>query len=87
MRKLIITAIGAALLAGAFAPAVFAAKKKAPERSMFVDFQEQLIDGVRRQPTAILSLARQGPQFDRLLKLRKTFEPVLLDSARDRALR
>ncbi len=87
MRSLIATALSAVLLAGAFAPFALAANKRAPERAEFVDFRDQLIDGVRRRPTALLSLARKGPEFDRLLRLRKTFEPVLLNSARDRALR
>ena len=55
---------------------------KAPPRSRFYDFTEQLIDGQVKKPTTLYTNARQHAKFDRLLKLKISFIPRLLNTAR-----
>tara|TARA_Y100000310_G_scaffold56615_1_gene51972 strand:- start:429 stop:704 length:276 start_codon:yes stop_codon:yes gene_type:complete len=51
--------------------------------SKFYDFSEQVIDGQIKKPTALYTDARQKVKFDRLLKLRKSFLPEILNSAKN----
>jgi len=76
------------LLAFAFALvlAFFANNSKgAPPKSTskFYDFSEQVIDGHIKKPTALYTDARQKVKFDRLLKLKKSFLPATLQTAKD----
>ena len=71
----------AAPAAGAPAPAGGAAKEK------FYNFDDLLIDGEYKKPNALLFTGRDKVKFDRLLKLRKSFIPVILTSDKERALR
>ena len=50
-----------------------AATAKSPQKSKFYDFSDQLIDGERKQPTALYSDARQQVKFERLLTIKKSF--------------
>tara|TARA_Y100000034_G_C6840525_1_gene380214 strand:- start:1015 stop:1230 length:216 start_codon:yes stop_codon:yes gene_type:complete len=50
----------------------------------FYDFNEQIIDGERKKPTALYTDARKQVKFDRLLKLKKSFLPRLFDTAKER---
>jgi hypothetical protein len=58
------------------------ADAKSP-KSKFYDFSEQLIDGDIKKPTALYTDARQQVKFDRLLSLKKSFLPALLDTSKD----
>ena len=58
------------------------AEAKSP-KSKFYDFSEQLIDGEIKKPTALYTDARQQVKFDRLLSLKKSFLPALLDTSKD----
>jgi len=49
----------------------------------FYDFSEQVIDGHIKRPTALYTDARQKVKFDRLLKLKKSFLPEMLKTAKD----
>ena len=52
-------------------------------KSKFYDFSEQVIDGQIKKPTALYTDSKQKVKFNRLLKLKKSFLPVVLDSAKD----
>ena len=56
-------------------------------RSKFYDFGEQVVDGEIRRPTALYTDARQRAQFDRLLRLKRSFLPELFDSAKNRVFK
>ncbi len=58
------------------------AEAKSP-KSKFYDFSEQLIDGDIKKPTALYTDARQQVKFERLLSLKKSFLPALLDTSKD----
>jgi len=60
------------------------AKAAPPEpNARFYDFNEQVIDGHIKKPTALYTEGRQKVKFDRLLKLKKSFIPDILNSAKD----
>lgn len=46
-------------------------------RSKFYDFNDQLINGEIRKPTALYTSAREKAKFKRLLQLKKSFLPEL----------
>ncbi|MBM4342239.1 MAG: hypothetical protein FJ100_02550 [Deltaproteobacteria bacterium] len=76
-------------VASALALAVFAAagSAMAEEKSKFYDFSDQLIDGEIKKPTTLVLDVRQRAKFDKLLKLKKSFRPALLDTAKERLLK
>tara|TARA_Y100000034_G_C6778067_1_gene347543 strand:+ start:652 stop:864 length:213 start_codon:yes stop_codon:yes gene_type:complete len=51
--------------------------------SKFYDFSEQVIDGQIKRPTALYTDSRQKVKFNRLLKLKKSFLPEILNSAKN----
>tara|TARA_R100000008_G_C3521993_1_gene134520 strand:+ start:523 stop:792 length:270 start_codon:yes stop_codon:yes gene_type:complete len=51
--------------------------------SKFYDFSEQVIDGQIKKPTALYTDSKQKVKFDRLLKLKKSFLPAMLKTAKD----
>jgi len=60
------------------------AKAEPPQsNSRFYDFSEQVIDGHIKKPTALYTEGKQKVVFDRLLKLKKSFLPEILNSAKD----
>ena len=64
--------------------AIMDAKAEPPKsNSKFYDFSEQVIDGQIKRPTALYTDARQKVKFDRLLKLKKSFLPDILKTAKD----
>ena len=58
------------------------AEAKTP-KAKFYDFSEQLIDGDIKKPTALYTDARQQVKFERLLKLKKSFIPALMNTSKD----
>jgi hypothetical protein len=56
-------------------------------KSKFYDFQEQLIDGQIKKPTALYTDARQKVKFERLLKLKKSFIRSLLSTAKEKVFK
>ena len=68
----------------------FAAGKNPPKqdaRTKFYNFDDMLIDGEIKKPTALYTDVRQRARFDRLLKLKKSFLGPLFDTARERVFR
>ena len=57
------------------------------KRAKFYDFSEQVIDGKIKKPTALYTDARQKVRFSRLLKLKRSFLPSLLSSAKEPVFR
>jgi hypothetical protein len=56
-------------------------------RSKFYDFDQQIIDGEIKKPTAIYMSARQRVKFERLLSLKKSFLPRLFASSRNKVFK
>ncbi len=53
-------------------------------QSKFYDFSDQLIDGEIKKPTALYTDARQRVNFDRLLRLKKSFLPAMMQTSKER---
>ena len=58
-----------------------------PPKSKFYDFSDQVIDGELKKPTALYTNARKKVEFDRLLNLKKSFMPDLMNTAKDKAFK
>jgi hypothetical protein len=56
-------------------------------KSKFYDFSDQVIDGEIKKPTALYTNARQKVKFDRLLSLKKSFLPAILETSKDKAFK
>jgi hypothetical protein len=58
--------------------------KPAPksEKTLFYDFDDMVVDGEFRKPSVLLTTAREQSRFERLLRLRKSFVPDMLKTAR-----
>jgi len=56
-------------------------------KSKFYDFGEQVIDGEIKKPTALFTDSKKKVQFDRLLKLKKTFIPDLMNTSKERVFK
>lgn len=80
MKKLLIP-LGIALLLAAPASA------QEPERTQFYEFGNQVIDGTIKAPTVQWASGRQRVEFGRLLKLKKSMLPAIIESGKDLALR
>jgi hypothetical protein len=79
LLAIVIIAAGIIMVMGAL---ISKAEAKSP-KSKFYDFSEQLIDGDIKKPTALYTDARQQVKFERLLSLKKSFLPALLDTSKD----
>ena len=56
-------------------------------KSKFYDFNEQVIDGEIKKPTALYTDSKRKVKFDRLLKLKKSFIPELMKTAEERTFK
>ena len=63
------------------------ASAKPPVKSKFYDFNDQIIDGEIKKPTALYTDSRAKVKFDRLLRLKKSFLPELFDTAKQRVFK
>jgi len=72
--------VGALVIAFSFLGTAVAKDKV---KSKFYDFSEMLIDGEIKKPTALYTDARSKVQFDRLLKLKKSFLEALKATGRE----
>lgn len=83
--------VAAALLGGLLcSSAAFADESKTKRRdnkSKFYNFDELLVGGELRAPNAYFTTSRQRMRWGRLLRLRKTFLPVLMATDRYPVLR
>ena len=59
----------------------------AQTKAKFYNFEDQVVDGEIRKPTALYTDARQQVRFDRLLKLKKSFLPSLFKTSKDRVFK
>ncbi len=57
------------------------------EKSKFYDFSDQLIDGEIKKPMTVVLETRQRAKFDKLLRLKKSFRPAMLETAKERLLK
>ena len=86
--KRLLRLVLAVLVTAAFAAPAAAQKKKdakaAPrgEKTMFYNFDDMVVDGEFRKPSVLLTTAREQSRFERLLRLRKSFLPDMLKTAR-----
>ena len=83
MKKLLILG-GLALILGAGATAL---AQEGEGKSKFYDFSDQVIDGEIKKPTALYTDSRQKVKFDRLLKLKKSFLPAILETSKERVFK
>ena len=82
MKKiLVLLALSAFVLT--LAGPVFAARKPPETRSRFYDFSDQLIDGEIKKPTALYTDARRRVSFDRLMRLKKSFLPAMMQTSKE----
>jgi len=56
-------------------------------KSKFYDFDQQLIDGEIKKPTALYTDGREKVKFDRLLSLKKSFIRKLLLTSKERVFK
>jgi hypothetical protein len=84
MRRFLVVLSFALLAVAAMSAAAWAQGKPSGDgvRAKFYDFSEQLIDGEIKKPTALYTDARQTVRFDRLMRLRKSFIPAMMQTAK-----
>ena len=70
-----------------FSLTAVAAPPKKNVKSKFYDFNDQVIDGEIRKPTALYTSAREKAKFERLLQLKKSFLPQLFKTAREKVFK
>ena len=58
-----------------------------PPKSKFYDFNDQVIDGEIKKPTALYTNARQKIKFERLLKFKKSFISDLLETSKEKTFK
>jgi len=81
-------AIGAFVLIAAMLVTSIALAGKPPNtKSKFYDFNEQLIDGQIRKPTALYINTRERAKFNRLLRLKKSFLNKLFQTSKERVFK
>jgi hypothetical protein len=59
----------------------------AEEKSKFYDFSDQLIDGDIKKPTQLYMEGVKRAKFGKLLKLKKSFRPAMIETAKERQLK
>ena len=75
------------LLLGLLSARCVLANYKPKVKAKFYDFSEQLIDGQVKKPQALYTDVRQAAKFDKLLRLKRSFLPKLLSTAKDPVLK
>ncbi len=80
MKKILIISICMLFAAPAFA-------QSPNKKSKFYDFGEQVIDGEMKKPTALYVNEKRRVEFDRLLRLKRSFLSELEESGKDNAFR
>ena len=60
---------------------------KPPAKSKFYNFSDQVIDGELKKPTALYTEGRKKVEFDRLLKLKRSFIPDLMETSKDKTFK
>ena len=79
MRTLLVAALLALSLLAL--PTIAGARPDDPVGSQFIDFPEQVLDGIRRGPSLILADGKRKVAFERLLRLKRSFFPEMMRTA------
>jgi len=82
VRLLLVLALGVAFAAPAAAQKRAAKPAPKSEKTLFYNFDDMVVDGEFRKPSVLLTTAREQSRFERLLRLRKSFLPDMLKTAR-----
>jgi hypothetical protein len=82
VRCILILVLGVAFVAPAAAQKKGARAGAKSEKTMFYNFDDMVVDGEFRKPSVLLTTAREQSRFERLLRLRKSFLPDMLKTAR-----
>ena len=85
--KHVIFKIGVIVLFLFLTAATALAQPKNNVKTKFYNFDDLLIDGKITKPKVLYTDARQKVKFEKLLKLKKSFLPKLINSRRDPSLR
>ena len=80
----IVAAIYAAIFIAVFVLLGEEALAQKSPKAKFYDFNEQVIDGEIKKPTALYTDSKKKVKFDRLLRLKKSFIPELMKTAEER---
>lgn len=86
MKKATILIALVGFVMGLSVPVAFAADK-GKVKSKFYDFSDTVIDGEIKKPTNLYIDARQKVNFDRLLKLKKSFMPALMRTSKEKVFK
>lgn len=79
--------IGVIVLLVMLTVATVLAEPKKGTKTKFYNFDDLLIDGKIKKPQVLYTDARQKVKFEKLLKLKKSFLPKLINSRKDPTLR
>jgi hypothetical protein len=82
VRFTLVFLLGVALAAPAVAQKKGAKPAPRSDKTMFYNFDDMVVDGEFRKPSVLLTTARDQSRFERLLRLRKSFLPDMLKTAR-----
>jgi hypothetical protein len=82
VRVVLVLVLGLAFAAPAAAQKKGAKAATKSEKTMFYNFDDMVVDGEFRKPSVLLTTAREQSRFERLLRLRKSFLPDMLKTAR-----
>jgi len=58
-----------------------------PPKSKFYDFADQVIDGEIKKPSGLYTDSRDKVKFGRLLKLKRSFIPDLMDTSKEKVFK
>ena len=81
----ILAALGASTLLLSVPTGVLAQSKE--DKARFYDFSDQLIDGEIKKPTTMAMEGRTRARFGKLLKLKKSFRPSMIETSKERILK
>ena len=81
------TLIALAIIFGAVTSVAHASPPKDGARTKFYNFDDMLIDGEVKKPTGLYVDERRRAKFGRLLRLKKSFIPDLMNTAREKVFK
>ena len=81
--RYLVAAVALALAVAMAAPVM----AKRGVKARFYDFSDQLIDGEVKRPSTIWMESRTRAKFDKLLRLKKSFRQVMIDSSKEPILK
>ena len=68
-------------------PVSYAKPPNKNTKSKFYNFNEQVIDGEIRKPTTLYTSARERAKFERLIKMKKSFLPMLFRTSKNKVFK